>query len=57
VAWRLGADGMNLTYADTMDDIIEGFLGAGVGALFALTRAPRSKASRRHAGWRQTLGA
>jgi hypothetical protein len=57
VAWRLGADGMNLTYTDTMDDIIEGFLGAGVGALFALTRTPRSKAARRQAGWRQTIGA
>jgi hypothetical protein len=57
VAWRLGADGMNLTYEDTMDDIIEGFVGAGVGGLFALTRAPRSKAVRRQAGWRQALGA
>jgi len=57
VAWRLGADGMNLTYEDTMDDIIEGFVGAGLGALFALTRAPRSKADRRGAGWRASLGA
>ncbi len=57
VAWRLGADGMNLTYEDTMDDIIEGFLGAGLGALFALTRTPRSKADRQQSGWRQQLGA
>jgi hypothetical protein len=57
VAWRLGADGMNLTYADTMDDIIEGFIGAGIGGLFALTRAPRSRTVRRQAGWRQSLGA
>ena len=56
-AWRLGADGMNLTYEDTMDDIIEGFIGAGVGGLFALTRAPRSKAVRRQTGWRKALGA
>jgi hypothetical protein len=56
IAWRLGAEGMNLTYSDTMDDIIEGFLGAGLGALFALTRAPRSKAGRQQVGWRGTLG-
>jgi hypothetical protein len=57
VAWRLGANGMNLTYEDTMDDIIEGFVGAGVGALFALTRAPRSRMGRQQTGWRQQLGA
>jgi hypothetical protein len=56
IAWRLGAEGMNLTYSDTMDDIIEGFLGAGLGALFALTRAPRSRAGRQQVGWRGTLG-
>ncbi len=56
IAWRLGAQGMNLTYSDTMDDIIEGFLGAGLGALFALTRAPRSKTGRQQVGWRGTLG-
>lgn len=57
VAWKLGADGMNLTYDDTMADIIEGFIGAAIGGLFALTRTPRSKARRQERGWRQTLGA
>jgi hypothetical protein len=57
VAWRLGADGMNLTYEDTMDDIIEGFVGAGIGGLFALTRTPRSRVERKGRGWRQPLGA
>jgi len=57
VAWKLGADGMNLTYDDTMHDIMEGFVGAAIGALFALTRTPRSRASRRRAGWRASLGA
>jgi hypothetical protein len=57
VAWKLGADGMNLTYDDTMHDIIEGFIGAAIGALFALTRTPRTKAGRRRTGWREPLGA
>ena len=56
VAWKLGADGMNLTYEDTMMDIIEGFVGAAIGALFALTRTPRSKDARRRSGWRAPLG-
>ena len=46
VAWKAGADGMHLTYDDTMEDIIEGMAGALLGALFALTRAPRSRAGR-----------
>jgi hypothetical protein len=55
-AWRLGADGMNLTYEDSMDDIAESWIGAVLGALFTLTRTPRSKAARTRAGWRQPLG-
>ena len=55
-ALRLGADGMNLTYEDTMDDIAESWVGAVLGALFTLTRMPRSKADRRQAGWRGPLG-
>jgi hypothetical protein len=56
-AYRLGADGMNLTYDDTMADLAEGFVGAGIGALFALTRAPRSRAVREREDWRAALGA
>jgi hypothetical protein len=55
-ALRLGADGMNLTYEDTMDDIAESWVGAALGALFTLTRMPRSKSDRRRAGWRSSLG-
>jgi hypothetical protein len=55
-AMRLGADGMNLTYGDTMADIAEGFLGAVLGALFTLTRVPRSRADREERGWRGPLG-
>ena len=55
-AWRLGADGMNLTYEDSMDDIAESWVGAALGALFTLTRTPRSKAARTQAGWREPLG-
>jgi hypothetical protein len=53
---RLGADGMNLTYDDTMADIAEGFFGAVLGALFTLTRVPRSRADREESGWRRPLG-
>jgi hypothetical protein len=55
-AWRLGADGMNLTYEDSMDDLAESWIGAALGALFTLTRLPRSKAARTRVGWRGPLG-
>jgi len=55
-AWRLGADGMNLTYEDSMEDIAESWIGAVLGALFTLTRTPRSKSARARAGWRLPLG-
>jgi hypothetical protein len=57
VAWRLGADGLNLSYSDTMDDIIESSIGAIIGGLFTLTRVPRSREARKRAGWRAPLGA
>src|SRR3954447_4679023 len=55
-AMRMGADGMDLTYDDTMADLAEGFLGAGLGALFTLTRVPRDRADRNRRGWREPLG-
>ena len=55
-AWRLGADGMNLTYEDSMDDLAESWVGAVLGALFTLTRMSRSKSDRTQAGWRGPLG-
>jgi hypothetical protein len=47
---------MNLTYEDSMEDIAESWVGAVLGALFTLTRMPRSKSGRRRAGWREPLG-
>src|SRR3954469_13487001 len=55
-AMRLGADGMDLTYDDTMADLAEGFLGAALGALFTLTRVPRARSDRNRSGWRAPLG-
>jgi hypothetical protein len=57
VAWRLGADGMNLSYTDTMEDIIESSLGAILGGLYTLARVPSSREARKKAGWRAPLGA
>jgi len=55
-AMRLGAGGMDLTYDDTMADLAEGMLGAVLGAVFTLTRVPRSRAERDRHGWRGPLG-
>jgi hypothetical protein len=57
VAWRLGQDGMDLTYEDTMEDIIGTWIGAVVGAAYILTRTPRPKSVRVRHGWRAILGA
>ena len=56
-AWRMGADGMHLTYEDTMHDIAEGFVGAALGAAFVQLRLPRSRGGRKLTGWRASLGA
>jgi hypothetical protein len=55
-AFKLGADGMDLTYDDTMADLAEGFLGAALGALFTWTRVPRARTARKRRGWREPLG-
>lgn len=55
VAWRLGQGGMDLTYEDTMDDIIGTWIGALIGALFILTRPPR-RSTPEQRGWRALLG-
>ncbi|MEO6206745.1 MAG: hypothetical protein ABIP77_02170 [Candidatus Limnocylindrales bacterium] len=47
VAWRLGANGMDLTYDDTMEDMIEGIAGAVIGGIFTLTRATRARGTQR----------
>jgi hypothetical protein len=55
VAMKAGADGMNLTYEDTMADLAESALGAVVGGLVTWLRMPRAKAERRR-GWRRAVG-
>ena len=55
-AFKLGADGMDLTYDDTMADLAEGFLGAALGALFTWARVPRARTARKRRGWREPLG-
>ena len=55
LAYRFGARGMDLTYEDTMDDMIESTIGALIGGAFTLTRVPRAKAERR-TGWRSVVG-
>ena len=37
---RLGANGMGLTYEDTMADLIEGVAGAAIGAIVTVARFP-----------------
>jgi hypothetical protein len=54
---KMGANGMNLSYADTMDDLMESTLGAIVGGLFTLARVPQSRQDRKRVGWRSPLGA
>jgi hypothetical protein len=40
VGMRLGAKGMNLTYDDTMEDLIETMAGGALGAILTLLRHP-----------------
>ena len=55
-AFKLGADGMDLTYDDTMADLAAGVLGAALGALFTWARVPRARTARKRSGWREPLG-
>jgi hypothetical protein len=54
-AMKAGADGMNLTYEDTMADIIESSIGAIVGAAAVWLRMPRAKRERGRGGWRHAV--
>ncbi len=54
VAMKLGADGMNLTYEDTMADLAESTLGALAGGLVTWLRMPKAKADRKR-GWRHAV--
>lgn len=40
IGLKMGAKGMNLTYDDTMEDLIEGSVGAMLGGLVTLLRHP-----------------
>ena len=59
VAMKAGADGMDLTYDDTMADLLESAIGAVVGGIVTWLRMPRDLVERRRgwrhavAGWRQ----
>jgi len=55
VAMKAGADGMDLTYEDTMADLAESAAGAIVGGLVTWARMPRDRAERRR-GWRHAVG-
>lgn len=57
LAFRLGQNGMDLTYEDTMDDIIGTWIGAIVGALYVVTRVPQRRLMPERRGWRAILGA
>ena len=52
---KAGADGMDLTYEDTMADLAESAAGAIVGGLVTWLRMPRERAERRR-GWRHAVG-
>jgi hypothetical protein len=54
VAMKAGADGMDLTYADTIADMAESALGAIVGGIVTMLRMPRDRAERRR-GWRHAI--
>jgi hypothetical protein len=42
LALRAGQEGMDLTYEDTMDDIVGTWIGAAVGAVYTYRRASRA---------------
>jgi len=54
LAWKAGANGMDLTYEDTMADLAESALGAVVGGIVTWLRMPRDRAERRR-GWRHAV--
>jgi hypothetical protein len=54
LAMKAGADGMDLTYDDTMADLAESSLGAIAGGIVTWLRMPREKEERRR-GWRHAL--
>jgi hypothetical protein len=55
-AMRAGANGMDLSYGDTVGDMADGFVGAIIGAVFTMMRLPRARRDRERTGWQGTLG-
>jgi hypothetical protein len=55
LAMRAGADGMDLTYEDTMADLAESAAGAVAGGFVTWLRMPRDPGQRRR-GWRHAVG-
>jgi len=55
VAMKAGADGMDLTYVDTIADMAESAAGAIVGGVVTWLRMPAERSERRR-GWRHALG-
>jgi hypothetical protein len=55
LAMRAGAEGMDLTYEDTMADLTESALGAVLGGIVTWLRMPRDPKERRR-GWRHAVG-
>jgi hypothetical protein len=53
-AMTAGANGMDLTYADTMTDLITTTVGSVVGGVITWLRMPRSKEERQR-GWRHAV--
>ncbi len=53
-AMKAGADGMDLTYDDTMADLAETALGAVAGGVITWLRMPRNRGERRR-GWRHAI--
>jgi hypothetical protein len=54
-AMKAGADGMGLTYEDTIADMAESAAGAIVGGFVTWARMPRDRDERRR-GWRNAVG-
>ena len=54
VGMKLGANGMNLSYGDTIGDMADSALGAIVGGIVTWLRMPREREERRR-GWRHAV--
>ena len=51
-AWKSGSSGLDLTYEDTIDDLVFGLLGSVAGAAWSVALPARDGGSWRPFGWR-----